>query len=81
MFKRRLLCDNRRLCNLTENGYENRIIFGRFVESDFFVSFCLTQAYARDIGRKIKSSLNTKGREGKPLTNHPPYGYDKDPER
>ena len=54
-----------------------------FDHDDDFVPFreIMAEYYARDIGRKIKSSLNTKGREGKPLTNHPPYGYDKDPER
>jgi DNA invertase Pin-like site-specific DNA recombinase len=52
-----------------------------FDHDDDFVPFreIMAEYYARDTSRKIKSSLNTKGKEGKPLTNHPPYGFDKDP--
>jgi len=39
----------------------------------------MSEWYARDTSRKIKSSLNSKGRNGKPLTSSPPYGYIKDP--
>ncbi|MCL2841630.1 MAG: DUF4368 domain-containing protein [Defluviitaleaceae bacterium] len=39
----------------------------------------MSEWYARDTSRKIKSSLNSKGRNGKPLTNNPPYGFVKDP--
>jgi len=38
----------------------------------------MSEWYARDTSRKIKSSLNSKGRSGKPLTNCPPYGFIKD---
>lgn len=36
--------------------------------------------YLRDCSRKIKAVLQVKGRDGKPITNNPPYGYIKDPE-
>jgi DNA invertase Pin-like site-specific DNA recombinase len=32
---------------------------------------------ARNTSRKIKSVLTNKGKDGKPLTNIPPYGYKK----
>ena len=35
--------------------------------------------YAKDTSRKIRAVFNAKGRSGKPLNNHPPYGYVKDP--
>ena len=36
--------------------------------------------YLRDCSRKIKAVLQVKGRDAKPITNNPPYGYIKDPE-
>ena len=36
--------------------------------------------YAKDTSRKIRAVFKTKGQSGKPLTNHTPYGYKKDPE-
>jgi DNA invertase Pin-like site-specific DNA recombinase len=39
----------------------------------------LNEWYARDCSRKVKSALASKGREGKPLSAKPPYGYVKDP--
>ena len=36
--------------------------------------------YLRNCSRKITAVLRAKGKEGKPLTNNPPYGYMKDAE-
>lgn len=33
--------------------------------------------YARDTSKKIRAVFNAKGKSGKPLTSHPPYGYKK----
>ena len=33
--------------------------------------------YARDTSKKIRAVFNAKGKSGKPLTVHPPYGYKK----
>ena len=38
----------------------------------------LAEWYARDISRKIKSVLHNKGREGKPLSSNPIYGFRKE---
>lgn len=40
----------------------------------------LNEWYLRDCSRKIKAVLQARGRDGKPITNNPPYGYIKDPE-
>ena len=40
----------------------------------------MNEWYLRDCSRKIKAVLLAKGRDGKPITNNPPYGYIKDPE-
>ena len=40
----------------------------------------MNEWYLRDCSRKIKAVLQAKGRDGKPITNNPPYGYIKDPE-
>ena len=40
----------------------------------------MNEWYLRDCSRKIKAVLRAKGRDGKPITNNPPYGYIKDPE-
>ena len=39
----------------------------------------MAEFYAKDTSRKIKSSIQTKGRSGKPVTTKPPYGFMKDP--
>jgi len=39
----------------------------------------MAEWYARDTSKKIKASINTKGRSGKPTANIPPYGFVKDP--
>ena len=36
--------------------------------------------YAKDTSRKIRAVFNAKGKSGKPLSNHPPYGLMRDPE-
>ena len=36
--------------------------------------------YARDTSRKIRAINKAKGERGEPLTSHPPYGYQKDPD-
>jgi len=38
----------------------------------------MSEWYARDVSKKIRSALGTKARDGKPLTNVPPYGFVKD---
>jgi hypothetical protein len=40
----------------------------------------MSEWYARDCSRKIKSAFATKGKAGKPLTNKVIYGYRKDPD-
>ena len=40
----------------------------------------MNEWYLRDCSRKIRAVLQAKGKEGKPLTNNPPYGYMKDAE-
>lgn len=40
----------------------------------------MNEWYLRDCSRKIRAVIQAKGREGKPVTNNPPYGYIKDPE-
>ncbi len=40
----------------------------------------MNEWYLRDCSRKITAVLRAKGKEGKPLTNNPPYGYMKDEE-
>ncbi|MCL1882195.1 MAG: DUF4368 domain-containing protein [Defluviitaleaceae bacterium] len=39
----------------------------------------MAEWYSRDFSRKMRSTLQTKGRKGLPLSNRPPYGYFKDP--
>jgi len=39
----------------------------------------MSEWYARDCSRKVKSALQTKGRQGKPLSTKPPYGFIRDP--
>ena len=36
--------------------------------------------YARDTSRRIRAINKAKGERGEPLTSHPPYGYQKDPD-
>lgn len=48
-------------------------------EFDPFLNI-MNEWYLRDCSRKIKAVLQAKGRDGKPITNNPPYGYIKDPE-
>jgi DNA invertase Pin-like site-specific DNA recombinase len=52
-----------------------------FERDDDFTPFreIMSEWYARDTSRKIKSVLTAKGKDGKPLTNVVPYGYKKDP--
>ena len=40
----------------------------------------MSEYYAKDISKKIRSSNQTKGMSGKPLLTHAPYGYIKNPE-
>lgn len=40
----------------------------------------MNEWYLRDCSRKIKAVLQAKGKDGKPITNNPPYGYIKDTE-
>jgi DNA invertase Pin-like site-specific DNA recombinase len=51
-----------------------------FDHDDEFMPFrnIIHEFYVRDTSRKIKSSLQTKGKSGKPLSTKPPYGYYKD---
>jgi DNA invertase Pin-like site-specific DNA recombinase len=49
---------------------------------DEFMPFrsIIHEFYVRDTSRKVKSSLQTKGKSGKPLSTKPPYGFYKDPD-
>ncbi|MCD8021835.1 MAG: recombinase family protein [Lachnospiraceae bacterium] len=40
----------------------------------------MNEYYLRDCSRKVSAAYQTKGRTGKPTTNHAIYGYVKDPE-
>ena len=50
--------------------------------SSEFVPFLniMNEWYLRDCSRTTVAGLQAKGRDGKPITNNPPYGYIKDPE-
>ena len=39
----------------------------------------MSEWYARDCSRKMRSSLQTKGKKGVPLSSRPPYGYIRNP--
>jgi hypothetical protein len=40
----------------------------------------IAEWYSRDVSRKMRSSLQTKGRKGIPLSSRPPYGYIRNPD-
>jgi len=40
----------------------------------------MAEWYARDASKKIKSVFHKKGRDGKPMSNSPMYGFKKDPD-
>lgn len=40
----------------------------------------MSEWYARDISKKVKTGIRTKGATGKPVATEAPYGYMKDPE-
>ena len=40
----------------------------------------MSEWYARDISKKVKTGIKTKGADGKPVATEAPYGYIKDPE-
>ena len=40
----------------------------------------MSEWYARDISKKVKTGIKTKGASGKPVATEAPYGYIKDPE-
>jgi len=40
----------------------------------------MAEWYAKDVSKKIKAVITSKGKSGKPLVNIPPYGYVKSPE-
>lgn len=60
------------ISNGVDNTQDNSNEFAPFLN-------IMNEWYVRDISRKIKSSLHTKGMEGKPLTSDAIYGYRKDP--
>lgn len=39
----------------------------------------MSEWYARDISKKVKTGIKTKGTSGKPIATEAPYGYVKDP--
>ena len=39
----------------------------------------MSEWYARDISKKVKTGIRTKGTSGKPIATEAPYGYAKDP--
>lgn len=51
-------------------------------ESSEFAPFLnvMNEWYLHDVSRKIRTSIRTRAKEGKPTTNFPPYGYRKSPE-
>lgn len=50
------------------------------VDNDFAgLKNWFNEFYARDTSRKIRAVNKAKGERGEPLTSHPPYGYEKDP--
>ena len=40
----------------------------------------MSEWYARDISKKVKTGIRTKGTSGKPIATEAPYGYVKDPD-
>jgi len=40
----------------------------------------MSEWYAKDISKKVKTGIKTKGMSGKPIATEAPYGYMKDPE-
>ena len=40
----------------------------------------MNEWYLRDQSRKVRAAIQQKGMSGKPVSNHAPYGYKKDPE-
>ena len=64
-----------------EKGVSNGVDSDINTSSEFapFLNI-MNEWYLRDCSRKIKAVLQAKGRDGKPITNNPPYGYIKDPE-
>jgi DNA invertase Pin-like site-specific DNA recombinase len=41
----------------------------------------MSEMYAKDISKKVKTGIKTKGLNGKPIVTEAPYGYIKDPSR
>ena len=39
----------------------------------------MSEWYAKDISKKVKTGIKTKGMSGKPIVTEAPYGYVKDP--
>ena len=58
--------------NSIDSIYPDTLEFAPFIN-------IMSEWYARDTSRKIKSVINAKGKEGKRLTNVPIYGYMLDP--
>ena len=52
---------------------QNTLEFAPFVN-------IMSEWYARDISKKVKTGIKTKGANGKPVATEAPYGYIKDPE-
>ena len=52
-----------------------------FYREDDFTPFrnIMNEWYARDISKKVKTGIKTKGASGKPVATEAPYGYIKDP--
>ena len=40
----------------------------------------MSEWYAKDISKKVKTGIKTKGMSGKPIVTEAPYGYVKDPD-
>ena len=40
----------------------------------------MSEWYAKDISKKVKTGIKTKGMSGKPIATEAPYGYVKDPD-
>ena len=54
------------------------LFFSNTLEFAPFINI-MSEWYARDISKKVKTGIKTKGASGKPVATEAPYGYIKDP--
>ncbi len=58
--------------NGIDSADQNTLEFAPFIN-------IMSEWYARDISKKVKTGIRTKGASGKPVATEAPYGYKKDP--